>query len=308
MCRHLTIVFALVAIRVLTVAVAFAADDPPSLPTAPESWINTGPISLSALKGKGVVLYFYEESCPSCRDHWKEVLSEAKTFEGKPVIFIAINSGEPRGEVQSYAHDVRIPWPIIVDGDRSLEKAYKVGTISLNNIYQTRIVTADGRVETSSTDMSKAGKQALSGASWTVDPTSVPESLKSAWFAVEFGDVNLAAAAIKANLRSPKPDAKQAAEALKKVVDDRLAARLDEAKQAADGGRKWDAYAIYTAAADEFRSFEMPAEAVEARKALAADPAIKSALLSKKNLDAARKLAASDKPAAPSRPSRCYRR
>jgi hypothetical protein len=51
-------------------------------------------------------------------------------------------------------------------------------------------------------------------------------------------------------------------------------------------------------AADEFKSYEMPGDAQAARKSLAADPAIKSALVSKKSLDAARKLASSDKPAA----------
>jgi peroxiredoxin len=279
---------------------AFAApvpDVPPPLPVTPESWVNTGPVSLANLKGKGVVLYFYEESCPSCRDRWKEVLAAAKQYEGKPVVFIAVNSGEPRGEVQSYVRDVHIPWPVIVDVDRSLEKAYGVGEISLNNIYQVRIVTADGRVQDSSYDIDKAGKQALEGASWTIDPAQVPDALKPAWFAVEFGDANQAAGMIKNNLRSPKADVKQAAEALKKVVDDRLVARLAEAKSAENAGRKWDAYMAYQSAAEEFRSFEMPADAQAARKALAADPFIKTVLVSKKSLDAARKLAANDKPA-----------
>lgn len=32
------------------------------LPSNPAQWLNSPPISLSAMKGKGAVLYFFEES------------------------------------------------------------------------------------------------------------------------------------------------------------------------------------------------------------------------------------------------------
>ncbi len=36
-------------------------DSTVSLPSNPAQWINSPPISAAAMKGKGVVLYFFEE-------------------------------------------------------------------------------------------------------------------------------------------------------------------------------------------------------------------------------------------------------
>lgn len=39
-----------------------AQDNAVSLPMNPVQWINSPPISMSAMKGKGAVLYFFEET------------------------------------------------------------------------------------------------------------------------------------------------------------------------------------------------------------------------------------------------------
>lgn len=36
------------------------------LPSNPQQWINCPPLSLDQLKDKGVVLFFFEEQCPTC--------------------------------------------------------------------------------------------------------------------------------------------------------------------------------------------------------------------------------------------------
>src|SRR5688500_17367649 len=70
-------------------------------PASPElrqnvsQWWNFQPVSVQNLKGKGVVLYFFEEGCPRCKERWPELLQTAKKFEGQPVMFIAVNSGSP---------------------------------------------------------------------------------------------------------------------------------------------------------------------------------------------------------------------
>ena len=39
-----------------------AQDGAVRLPANPGQWLNSGPISLEAMKGKGAVLYFFEET------------------------------------------------------------------------------------------------------------------------------------------------------------------------------------------------------------------------------------------------------
>ena len=63
------------------------------LPANPAMWLNSPPLTAETLKGKGVVLWFYEEQCPSCRKKWPDMYAVAKKFEGEPVVFIAVNSG-----------------------------------------------------------------------------------------------------------------------------------------------------------------------------------------------------------------------
>ena len=40
----------------------------------PATWVNSDPISLESLRGKAVFLYFFEETCPKCRDRWPSLI------------------------------------------------------------------------------------------------------------------------------------------------------------------------------------------------------------------------------------------
>jgi len=61
------------------------------LPDQPAAWVNSTPISLSALKGKAAVLWFYDEQCPNCKKKWPALQAEAKKYDGKAILFIAVN-------------------------------------------------------------------------------------------------------------------------------------------------------------------------------------------------------------------------
>ena len=99
----------------------------------------------SAARQGGVSLVLRGDLPEMSPERWKELLPMAQKYEGKPVVFIAINSGTSRGDVEQYARDVGVNWPIIVDSDRSFEKQSDIGTISLQNIFQPRIIKSDGR-------------------------------------------------------------------------------------------------------------------------------------------------------------------
>src|SRR5206468_2255824 len=106
---------------------------------------------------------------------------------------------------------VGIPWPVVVDSDRSIEKSAGVGTISLENIYQAQMLMPDGKLTDGSfSDVEGTVDQGLATAKWRVDPGVVPETLKGAWLQVEFGNFAAASALIKKGLANPKTEVKAA--------------------------------------------------------------------------------------------------
>jgi thiol-disulfide isomerase/thioredoxin len=265
------------------------------LPTDPTMWLNSMPLSSEALAGKGAVLWFYEEGCPRCRERWPALLQTAKKFEGQPVVFIAINSGNERADVAHYAREVGCNWPIIVDESRQFEKAAGLDNeVSLQNIYQCRVLTADGRlVGGNPGNMDQTAETALAGAEWRVDPAGIPAALRSAWVSIELGNPGPAAAAIKKGLSSPKADLKAGATKLNEAVQSDIQKLVDEAKQADASGNKWQAYKSYQTAATKYAGYTLPPEVPTALKELPLDEGVKKEILAQKNLETAIKLARS---------------
>ena len=265
------------------------------LPIDPAMWLNSMPLSSEALAGKGAVLWFYEEGCPRCRERWPALLETAKKFEGQPVVFIAVNSGNDETDVAHYAREVGCNWPIIVDESRQFEQAAGIeNEISLQNIYQCRVLTADGRlVRGDHGNMDQTAETALAGAKWRVDPASIPAALRSAWVSIELGNPGPAAAAIKKGLSSPKADLKEGATKLNEAVQADIQKLVDEAKAADAAGNKWLAYKSYHAAATKYAGYTLPPEVPAAIKELPLDEGVKKEILAQKNLETAIKLARS---------------
>jgi peroxiredoxin len=269
----------------------------PPFPGGAESWLNSGPIAVESLKGKGVVVFFFDPNSNAVRGRWPLMFETTKKFQGKPVIFIAVVPDEARPVIGGYAQQVGLQWPVFVDTGGALARAYGVGEISAMNDAQLMMITPKADVARGDwRDFERSTQSALVGAEWTVDPAKIPEALKPAWFAVEFGDPNAAASAIKKGLTSSEADVKQGAELLKAAVQARIEKQTAEAKKALDEGRKFDAFSMYSALADGYKAFELPAEVAAKRKELLSDPEVKSAMTAKRSLDAAKKLIASGKP------------
>lgn len=269
---------------------AFAAEsNTPELPQNVEQWLNFQPVSVQNLKGKGVVLYFFEEGCPRCKARWPELLQTAKQYEGKPVMFIAVNSGSPAQAVSSYAREVGVSWPVIVDSDRSLEKQFDITEVSLQNIWQTVIVTPGGEVRKMGGDFGAAAAAAATGAAWKTDPASIPADLKGAWLAIELGNYGQAGAAVKKSLTSSKPDVKAAAEKLNEGVQKAIETEAASAEQLNKQDKHWQAYKIYQQIGRRYQGFPIPDSITQAAVALSKDPAIMAEQKAAKELDMARK-------------------
>lgn len=214
-------------------------------------------------------------------------------FEDKPVAFVAVNSGNPRAKVASYARAAKVPWPIIVDTNRDFEKACGLKKqISLKNISQAILLRADGsQVRVSMEDMAKRIEKELENAKWSLNPDDVPSELKKAWRAAEFCQYDVAAKEIKRGLKSKDTEIKDAAARLEVDVLAKLKDKSNEAFALARKGDHWSAYQSVSRLCREFGDFELPKRLLSAKKKLEKMPEVKAELAAAKKLALAMRLA-----------------
>ncbi|WP_425616676.1 TlpA family protein disulfide reductase [Anatilimnocola sp. NA78] len=296
----MSIRISLLASVLLVVGASLARGQDAALPTDPAAWVNGGPITAEMLKGKAAYVYYYEEGCPRCREKWPTLLAMAKKYEDKPIVFIAVNSGNGRDDVMSYAREVNLTWPIIVDTARQFEQASGVPEVSLNNIYQARVITPDGKMAMGSAQNPETSvDQVLASAKWNIDPTGVPPVLVPVWRALEFGLSSASTgAALKSALNSKDATVKTGAEKLNTIVQERVAAELKAAKEAYGAGEKWKSYKMVDALTVQYVGLDLPEGVTKAKTALAADEEVKKQLQAQKELDLLKKRARTATPAA----------
>lgn len=268
-----------------------------TLPSEPAAWINSQPYSLESLKGKAVFFYFFEEQCPKCRGQWPAILETAKKYRQEPIVFVAVNSGNDRGTVEQYAKSVKLDWPVIVDADRSLEKSAGIGEVSLQNIMQFKYVLASGQAKRGAwNDLEGTIKQALQGAAWRIDPTTMPEELIPVWRDVEMLQYSHVAKPLKKFSTSADPKVKGGAKKLLEFIDEESKPQMEAAK-ASLGTNKWEAYKQFDTIGRKYAGLPIATEAQTARKDLAKEPEVKTELAALKLLDTNRALLNSPKPA-----------
>lgn len=224
-------------------------------------------------------------------------MAVANKIAGKPVVLIAVNSGNSRGRVQSYARQNRITIPIIVDTNRALEKQLGVTQISLQNIWAAAILNSEGRVERASArDLQAAADRALRGASWNVDPEGMPLELRNAWQAVEFGNYSAASSTVRKRLQSPKAEVKEAAERLNDYVQKQIARDVELAEKAVEAEHKFEAYRRFSAVRSQFKGFALPDDLSETIRKLAEDDTVKKEVAAMKRLNSALQSLSSSSP------------
>ena len=281
----------------LLLTTAARADELPAFPSDPANWINSGPLTANGLKGKGIVLWFFEEECPRCRARWPGLIESAKKFEGQPVVFIAVNSGSNRSTIEDYVRQVKCPWPVLLDPARDFEKACGVKEISLQNIYQMKYAQPDGTLLTGNfSDMEETANKALVDAKWKLDPADVPDSLKPTWIAIETGNYKGLATTLKKAQAAGKPEAKEAAKKLMEIVQQELDDQVAAIKKAQSAGNTWTVYQLCNQLSVQFAGFDLPKDVATLRKDLMKDAKVKAGLAALKSLDGVRKLLSSGNP------------
>ena len=218
-------------------------------------------------------------------------MAVADKYQGEPIVFIAVNSGNGIADVAGYLRKQGVQWPTIVDSARMFEGAAGVGVISLENIIGYRILNADGTLSSGGFDIDANAKRALSTAGWNVDPANIPDSLKGCWQAIEFGDFVSESRTLQRALKSKKPEVQTAAETLDEYVQGKLTAMLEKATAAKTAGDEWLAYKTYEEFQQRFKGFDTEVDVKAELKTLSETEAVEGQLTAARQLSSALKTA-----------------
>ena len=215
-----------------------------------------------------------------------------------PIIFVAVNSGNPKSDVAAYVAQHQVPWAVIVDPDREFEKLCGLKKeISLRNITQVRYISGDGVLKNGRwDDVEGTIEKALQDATWRIDPRTMPDSLKSAWSFVEQGNYQPAAKDIQSSLTSRKEEVRVAAQSLAELVKKDLKKRGRAAWQLGKEGKRWEAYQALESVCEDFAGFDIPNKLVQTRDKLAGMDAIKNEIRAKKMLSGTKEMLMSGDP------------
>lgn len=99
-------------------------------------------ITLSALRGKVVLVNFWATWCPPCRQEMSHLQKDViDRFAGKDLVVLPISRGEERKTVETFIQKMGYTFPIGLDGDQSIYKKY-----ASNYIPRSVVVGKDGKV------------------------------------------------------------------------------------------------------------------------------------------------------------------
>jgi thiol-disulfide isomerase/thioredoxin len=252
-----------------------AADFPPGPFTDGHSY------SLEDYRGKIVVVFFFEPTCPTCRAKWPEYNALVKTYKDKPVQFLAVASNITAESAKTYQQQTPMEMPAYPDSLGLMQKRYSQ-QISLQNIHQTRVVGPTGKIlayDMSKETLDKIIKDAKP--EWKFKGEKYDDKLQPALDAFEAGRY---AAGMKLLAPLRKSTNKALAESAQKLFDE-VKKEGDAWKDEADKVAENDpvhAYDLYTKITAVFPGDDLAKSVAEPLKQLAAKKAVVAELTARK--------------------------
>ncbi|MGF1479184.1 MAG: peroxiredoxin [Cyanophyceae cyanobacterium] len=102
-------------------------------------------VSLSDFKGKVVVLYFYpKDDTPGCTKEAQGFRDNYKMYEDKDVIVLGV-SMDDQASHQQFKEKYGLPFPLLVDSDGAITKAYDVEGPGYSKRV-TYVIDTDGKI------------------------------------------------------------------------------------------------------------------------------------------------------------------
>jgi peroxiredoxin len=96
---------------------------------------------LTDFKGKVILLNFWATWCPGCREEMPSLEKLWEKFRAKGVVVVAIAIDRSREEVKSFATDLGLTFPILLDLEGVVRKDYEITALPM-----TYIIGKDGKI------------------------------------------------------------------------------------------------------------------------------------------------------------------
>jgi peroxiredoxin len=97
--------------------------------------------SLSAFRGKVILLKLWATWCPNCREEMPSLEKLYEKFKSKGVVVVAVVIDGSVGDVKSLARKMGLTFPILFDVDKKVRRAYEVTALPM-----TYIIGKDGKI------------------------------------------------------------------------------------------------------------------------------------------------------------------
>ncbi|MBV9092879.1 MAG: TlpA family protein disulfide reductase [Streptosporangiaceae bacterium] len=98
-----------------TSAVLYAAGHRPLAPEFSGTTLTGSRLSVSAYRGKVVVLNFWGSWCAPCREEAPALAALARTYRGAGVAFLGVDVRDTDASAQAFARDFGITYPSVAD-------------------------------------------------------------------------------------------------------------------------------------------------------------------------------------------------
>jgi len=76
----------------------------------------SGRLSLASLRGKVVVVNFWESYCIPCKEEARRVAATARAWKQKGVVFVGVNAFDTKSAARAYLRRYGVDYPTIRDG------------------------------------------------------------------------------------------------------------------------------------------------------------------------------------------------
>jgi thiol-disulfide isomerase/thioredoxin len=122
-------------------------DERPTAPDISGKTVDGQHLSLSAFKGKVIVLNEWGSWCSPCRAEAPNLVAVAKATQSQGVQFVGINTRDYRpSQAQSFERRFGVPYPSFFDPDGALVLKFPPGSLSLQAIPTTVIIDRHGKI------------------------------------------------------------------------------------------------------------------------------------------------------------------
>jgi peroxiredoxin len=103
-------------------------------------------ISLSAFRGRPVLLNFWTTWCPACRFEKPHLIAAYNDFADRGLVMLGVNIGETPSLVRDYVTRIGIPFTVLLDTKREVADLYQVRGIPVTFLIDKQGVTQKVRM------------------------------------------------------------------------------------------------------------------------------------------------------------------